>query len=245
MGDHSYCSPKSLAVLPVLYFYTESARYVRSLLYGWLHWLLSGSDTDILNRKRVFSIHRAIFEQILLENKNDITTGITRKTGSGPEVTNQTAQYYQGLLELLVEHKDDIQSEVFNRGYMSLTRRLTNKPSRVKVSRGISRAFTTNQRSTIVLANLFSNPNRCGICGGMLDPAADLQHDHILEFSKGGRTTIDNQRLTHPFCNNNREIIEAGRNGKESIKLPAFVDPALSTEPIQLTLRFFDDPLFT
>ena len=115
----------------------------------------------------------------------------------------------------------------------------------MKVSKGTSRTFTPNQKSTIVLANFFTNPNRCGICGGMLDPTADLQHDHILEFSKGGRTTTSNQRLAHPFCNNqaNREIIELGRSGKESIRLPAFIDPTLSTEPSQLS--FFDDPLFT
>lgn len=240
-------SPKSLAVIPVLYFYTESGRYVRSLLYGWLYWLLSGHEADVLSRKRVFSIHRTAFEQVLLENKEDIVSGITRKTGSGPEVTNQTAQYYQGLLELLVENKDDIHSDAFSRGYASLTRRLTNKPSKVKVSGGTSRTFTPKQKSTLVLASFFSNPNRCGICGGMLDPSTDLQHDHILEFSKGGRTVTDNQRLAHPFCNNqaNREIIEAGRNGAENIRLPAFMDPTLSTEPTQLTLGFFDDPLFT
>lgn len=240
-------SPRSLALVPVLYFYTDAARYVRSLLYGWLYWLLSGSGIDILNRKRVFSIHRAAFEQVLLENKEDIATGITRKTGSGPEVTHQTAQYYQGLLELLVEHKDNTLSDAFGKGYASLTKKLTNKASRVKTSSGTSRTFTPSQKSTIVLANFFSSPNRCGICGGILDPTTDLQHDHILEFSKGGRTTIDNQRLTHPFCNNqaNREIIEAGKSGKDVVKLPAFVDPSLSTEPTQLRLGFFEDPLFS
>ena len=237
-------SPKSLAVIPVLYFYNESGRYVRSLLYGWLYWLFSGSEADILSRKRVFSIHRTTFEQVLLGNKEDIVTGITRKTGSGPEVTNQTAQYYQGLLELLVENKDDTYSDAFSKGYALLTQRLTNKSSKVKFSRGVSRTFTSSQKSTIVLTNFFSNPNLCGVCGGMLDPSADLQHDHILEFSKGGRTVSGNQRLTHPFCNNNREIIEAGKNGREIIKLPHFIDPTLSSEPEQLRFDFINDPLF-
>jgi 5-methylcytosine-specific restriction endonuclease McrA len=80
----------------------------------------------------------------------------------------------------------------------------------------------------------------------MLDPTADLQHDHIVEHSKGGKTLIENQRLVHPFCNNpsNREIIESGRNGVETIKLPRFVDPDLTTEPEQLKLAFFEDPDF-
>jgi hypothetical protein len=238
-------SPKSLAVVPVLYFYTNAGRYVRSLLYGLVYWLHSGSEEDILNRKRIFSIHRSAFEQMLLGNKADVVTGITRKTGSGQEVTNQTAQYYQGLLELLIQHKDDIESKAFSEGYSGLTKKLTHiEFSSVRNSSGKSRQFTPNQKSALVLDNFFRNPNRCDICGGVLDPAADLQHDHIFEHARGGKTLPSNQRLVHPFCNNptNREVIEAGRNGKETIRLPRFIDPDLTTEPLQLEL--FDDSSF-
>ncbi len=239
-------SPKSLALIPVLYFYTDAGRYVRSLLYGFLYWILSGSEEDILSRKRVFSIHRAVFEQVLLNNKEDVITGITRRTGSGPEVTSQTAQYYQGLLELLVKHRDDIHSEAFAADYSALTKRLTNKAVKVRLPAGKSRTFTERQKSSLVLDHFFYNPNRCGICDGMLDPTADLQHDHIVEHARGGRTIKENQRLVHPFCNNqsNRELIERGKSGQESIPLPRFVDPDLITEPQQLRLAFFDDPDF-
>lgn len=218
-------SPKSLSVIPALYFYSSSGRYVRSLLFGLLHWLLSGTDEQVLDRKRVLSVHRATFEQILLDNKEDVVTGITRKTGSGPEVTGQTAQYFQGLLELLVKHKDDIASHDFNADYGVLTKKLTNRASKARISSGKSRSFTSGQKSTLVLDNFFSNPNRCGICGGMLDPSASLQHDHIVEYAKGGKTLPENQRLVHPFCNNpaNRAIIEAGRNGRETVRLPRFI----------------------
>lgn len=238
-------SPKSLALVPVLYFYTDVGRYVRSLLYGFLYWLLTGSDKDVLSRKRVFAIHRAAFEQILLDNKEDVT-GITRKTGSGPDVTRQTARYYQGLLELLVTHKDNIRSESFANDYSVLTQELTNKHSKERIIVGKSRTFTPNQKSALVLDHFFHNPNRCGICGGILDPTADLQHDHIIEHAKGGKTLSPNQRLVHPFCNNqaNREIIEAGKKGEENIKLPRFADPDLVTELQQLQFAFSDDPDF-
>lgn len=234
-------SPKSLALVPALYFYTDAGRYVRSLLYGLLYWLNSGSDEDILARKRVFSIHRAIFEQILLDNKEDVVTGITRKTGSGQEVTSQTAHYYQGLLELLVQHKDEVQSKAFIDGYSALAKKLTNKASKVRTSSGKSRLFSASQKSALILDHFFYNPNRCGICDGVLDPSMDLQHDHIIEHAKGGKTVQENQRLVHPFCNNpaNREIIEAGKSGRTSIRLPRFSDPDLATEPKQLIL--FED----
>ncbi len=234
-------SPRSLALVPALYFYTDAGRYVRSLLYGLLYWLNSGSDEDILARKRVFSIHRAIFEQILIDNKEDVVTGITRKTGSGHEVTSQTAYYYQGLLELLIQCKDDIQTKAFVDSYAALAKKLTNKASKVRISSGKSRLFSSSQKSALILDNFFFNPNRCGICDGILDPSMDLQHDHIIEYAKGGKTVQDNQRLVHPFCNNpaNREIIENGKSGRANIKLPRFSDPDLATEPMQLVL--FED----
>lgn len=144
-------------------------------------------------------------------------------------------------MELLVRYKDELQSSAFSDGYADLAKSLTNRASKVRVSLGKSRAFTSSQKSALVLENFFSNPNRCGICEGILDPSSDLQHDHIEEHAKGGKTLPDNQRLVHPFCNNpaNREVIEAGRRGEESVRLPRFYDPELSTGPLQLQL--FDD----
>jgi hypothetical protein len=214
-----------------------------------LYFFLLGGEDDILTRKRIFSAHRATFEQIILNNKEDIVSGITRKTGSGPEVTYQTAQYYHGLLELLVKYNDNTQSLAFLEDYAELTKKLTNKASKAKIPQspeGKSRTFTTNQKSALVINNLFNGITRCGICNGMLDPGSDVQHDHILEVFKGGKTLPDNQRLVHPFCNNqsNREIIEDIKKGRRKLMLPRFTDADLSTEPRQLTLSFFDDPFF-
>jgi len=107
-------SPKSLAIVPLLYFYNDGGRHVRSLLYGLVYWLFSGgNEGDVLARKRVFSAHRAAFEQILLSDKENIIRRIGRNIGSGSEVTYPTARFYQGLLELLVRHNDNIRLERF------------------------------------------------------------------------------------------------------------------------------------
>jgi len=47
-----------LALVPALYFYTDTGRYVRSLLYGFLNWLFSACEEDILSRKRVFVFNK-------------------------------------------------------------------------------------------------------------------------------------------------------------------------------------------
>jgi len=71
-----------------------------------------------------------------------------------------------------------------------------------------------------------------------------VQHDHITPASLGGQTTLDNQRMVHPFCNNhsNRTIIEGLRSKTHLLALPTFVDPFDQTLARQLS--FLDDPAF-
>ena len=236
-------SPKSLGLVPALYFYTDSGRYVRSLLYGLIYWLLAGADEDIvLRRKRVFCAHRSALEQVLLQNKEDIVTGITRKTGSGPDVTLQTAQYYQRLLELLVKHNSQIDSAAFQKEYAEVIGKLTDRKVRPPAPVARSRTFTEKQKSTLVLRALCENALPCGICGGILDPSGDVQHDHIVEHFRGGQTEPPNQRITHPFCNNqsNREIIEALRAGQPIVTLPLLMLPELERVAPQLSFISVD-----
>ncbi len=234
-------SQKSLSLVPVLYFYTHSGRYVRSLLYGFLYWLLSGDDDAILTRKRIFSAHRATFEQILMSRQEDVVAGITRKTGSGPEVTAQTAQYYHSVIDLLVRHKNRIDTEEFIEEYAGVISHLTNrKISKPKSPEGRGRFFTPQQKYKKRLIAFINSALKCGICGGIYDPASHLQDDHILEFSKGGKTTPDNQRLVHPFCNNdaNRKMIESIKTGQQSPNLPFF---DAESEKRNQQLSFFDE----
>jgi 5-methylcytosine-specific restriction endonuclease McrA len=41
--------------------------------------------------------------------------------------------------------------------------------------------------------------NHCGICGDPLD--ANVEIDHLLPRSRGGRTVLENLQLTHAACN--------------------------------------------
>lgn len=64
-------SPRSLALMPLVYFYNQQGTYVRSLLYGMLYWLNHGSETrEVQNRKLLFTAHRAAFEKVLIDNKS-------------------------------------------------------------------------------------------------------------------------------------------------------------------------------
>jgi hypothetical protein len=235
-------SPKSLAIVPLLYFYSDKGRYVRSLLYGFIYWLLSGSKDEVLNRKRVFCAYRGDFEETLRENKEDIISRISRNIGSGPEVTIPTARYYEGLLQLLVKQRSkNLSPEEFQQSHEELLNKLNPGKQRSQRRTPVkSRTFTPRQKSTIMIRNLLDNSIKCGICDGMLDPSGGVQHDHILEASKGGPTDISNQRAVHPFCNNQRESIEQIRGGKQSVKLPQLIKQDIDQPGKQLSFALPD-----
>src|SRR5581483_27541 len=73
-------NPLSLSLVPLFYFYTAIGRYVRSSLYGFISWLMSGSEDDIRARKTIFSVHRGRFEEILFTQ--DLAGAISRRAGS-------------------------------------------------------------------------------------------------------------------------------------------------------------------
>jgi hypothetical protein len=106
-GDSS--NPLSLALVPLFYFYSDIGRYVRSSLYGFLTWIMSGNDEAIRTRKVIFSAHRGRFERVIFAN--DISGAISRKAGSGPRGTNATMQFYQKLLELLIEDSSSVEAK--------------------------------------------------------------------------------------------------------------------------------------
>ena len=52
-----------------------------------------------------------------------------------------------------------------------------------------------------VRRELFKRNPRCAICGNRIIKIEDSEVDHIIPFSKGGTTTLENAQLTHRTCN--------------------------------------------
>lgn len=241
-------SPKSLGLIPALYFYSRDGRYVRSLLYGLIYWLCAGDDDQILAKKRLFCAHRRAFEETLLANKEDLITGLSRKTGSGPEVTLPTAKFYRGLLQALMDHDDDREAEGFKEAYARLADELRTAGRKARAGNGAddrTRDFSVALKSRARLEELVKASITCGICGGMLDVGDGVQHDHIEEYAKGGKTVAENQRLTHPFCNNNRPFIEEIIAKSRVVALPELNEPEVDGRPMQLKLFGDEDFLVT
>lgn len=61
----------------------------------------------------------------------------------------------------------------------------------------MSRQFSKRQRLQILVRDHWT----CGYCGEKLQPGILTQIDHVIPFSQGGRTTIDNGIASCRRCN--------------------------------------------
>lgn len=218
---------KSLNIVPLLYFYQPRGDYIRGMIYGFLYWMLHGEHDEILLRKRLFTCYRQPFEQILLTRKNDIVSGMSRRSGSASDVTTNAAKYFDGLLSLLIRHNGNSNSSGFLHEYSGLMKGLTGKNIGTPLDQiggvSVARTSTTKQRAIGSYLDFFQAMTRCGICGGYRDPADTYQDDHILDHAKGGQTRLDNLQRTHPFCNNSstKDMVQDAQNGKPLPPLPS------------------------
>lgn len=62
------------------------------------------------------------------------------------------------------------------------------------------RRKTRNIDRATMLQVVRRDANRCQICGEYVEDD-DIDFDHIIPYSRGGQTTVENLRLTHSSCN--------------------------------------------
>ena len=234
-------SPRSLMVMPLVYFYTEDGACIRALLYGFLHWIIDGTAKEILSRKLLLTAHRGRFEAALLQHKQELVKRISRRIGSGPEVTLQVGRYYNALLELLVQHTGPVADKSFRNAHHGIVERLNSAPTsdantaKLPSEGSQPRAFTGRTKQQVKIRELISTFSKCAICQGYLHPGLAAQMDHIIPYSEGGETVPDNGRSVHPFCNNNRDTITKLTGGSKSIPQPEYATGSGPSKGAQLT----------
>ena len=231
-------NPLSLSLVPLFYFYTNIGRYVRSSLYGFITWIMSGSEEEIRARKIIFSVHRGRFEEVLYTQ--DLAGAISRRTGSGLRSVGATVQFYQKLLELLINDSSAIEDKAFHTKLVKVMSELTT-PNK-KQAENTGRLFTSTQKTKINMREIYKSSIRCGICGGILDLRMGKQYDHIEPFANNRITNDENGRPTHPFCNNNEKTISKYRSGSVVLKLPTITQTLITTNEQQLDM--FKDTIF-
>lgn len=206
---------RSLALVPLIYWFNRRGVFVRALMYGWLHWLLSGSNEEVQTRKILLSSVRGELEDTLTRYKDEFAE-IQHRAGAGFKSLSKITNFIQQLIGALLETRRADDETRANR----VAALLEPKSSKVAVKGGKTRSFSRTSRAEINVRTLLGAPVRCEICGGVVDLKQGVQYDHKQLFSRGGASVSDNGRATHPFCNLFRERIEKLRSGRETATLP-------------------------
>jgi len=74
------------------------------------------------------------------------------------------------------------------------------------------RHFSTAQRYDIINRDMTDGQMICYLCDRVIYDE-DLHIDHVVPYSKGGETIVENGRLTHRWCN----IMKSDRSFHEKI----------------------------
>lgn len=203
--------PQSMGLYPPLYFYSTDGKYREQMLLMFLAWFSKGNDVDIKKRKFKFSLVRAVFEECWFISRDYIFYAMNRK-GIGPR---RLTEHAIDVIEKFVESVSVGVKK--NKGNLHIIKEFLkeyHEPTYISFSSDIesvgqkSKPFTSTVKNKIVIQNMIESQVKCEICGGYVDLENSHQIDHINERSNGGTNDIKNARVTHPYCNNNRIILE-------------------------------------
>lgn len=210
-------NPLSLSLVPLIYWYNHRGQFLRSLLYGFLHWLFTGSDKEIKERKIIFSGLRHKIEFILFSYKQEVAA-LAALSGAGLKATKSIAAFFDQLMFYLNENKDvHLGSAELNEKVLALTQQ-KRKDKSIKRQ---GRTFTKRDESQSNINELYQSSIRCHICDGIVNlKFGGIQYDHVDEYKSVKETDPLNMKPTHPFCNNNRNKIEEYKSKKLTIELP-------------------------
>jgi hypothetical protein len=215
-------SSTSLAIVPLFYWYNQKAQYVRGLFYGFVYWLLSGTEKDVTNRKLIFSANRVAFEYWLFNLKVEIST-LQERGGAGLKGTPKIAAFFQGFLDTLHANPQlSIGSQELKEKVIQTLLKYTHITARGKQAKA-GRLYSTKDKTQINIREMFENSIKCHICGGVVNlQYGGVQYDHVLDFADTKTTDPKTGKPTHPFCNRHKKQIQLLREGKESLSLPDF-----------------------
>lgn len=164
--------------------------------------------------------------------KADITAIASRK-GGGFKSTKDIAETISQIVEKLTRRGNLNDDQAIESAIADLSL----KPIQPHVTCG--RTASRRQRSQINISALLEHPPICEICKGYLNLESGKQYDHHFErFARVRRTSTENMRPVHPFCNNMRDQVEKVKGHASKLLIPnlPIVSQDISFDKRQLSL---------
>jgi hypothetical protein len=186
-------SARTIGPHPAVYFYTRSGAFQPAALLATAELL---ADLERENKLIEFTRIRKWFEGFITENKEFISV-IVHKHGSGARSVAPISEFLKWLANQMMAAKEpspEIWEHLNKSKFAYLTR-----GEAYDTSNATSGAFHKNTKSAAFLRDALDNPIRCNVCGAMVH-SKSMHFDHLVPRRDGGKATLENARITHPYC---------------------------------------------
>lgn len=204
-------SPISLGLHPLIYFYSNKGRFQISSFFAIIHLFLKWDNERKVQPKSLkfqqFSSVRDAFEDFILKYKSFITQA-TNNVGSGLKSYERLSKLFEFIIECLIENKSEemILKEINEIRDFSFIK-VFDAVNSYEENRNPYAKKPAKSTATEVVINTFLNANIvCPICNARASNHS-YNIDHILEVRNGGLGNKENLRVTHCYCNEERETI--------------------------------------
>jgi hypothetical protein len=191
---------QSLGLHPAVYFYNERGKYSRFLFLGMTALIQDKLRNNNAGFFKSFTLARKRLEQFLIDNKSLIGI-ILQNLSKGQRVPRMKDLFEFLVDELQTPNKIKLEDAIARLGLRG----------RILDVNAIQTApnITDDTKSVVYVRQAIKNALRCPVCGGLLDPTKSVSYDHIVPKSKGGSGDVSNTQMAHPYCNGNKDAIQA------------------------------------
>lgn len=184
--------PSSLGLHPIIYFYSKEGKHKTAQFYSVVKFVMTLHDRKKLND---FIKAREGIESILW-NYDYIIQQINRKYRSAVKSYPHISTFLTECMDILNSGKTPQEVvEILIKGKYDY---LTIEKSEPEIVTDAN--FNTNTKSAIYIKSVIDNAPRCKICNGLVHRNS-VSIDHIERKREGGKGTINNGQVTHPYCN--------------------------------------------
>jgi hypothetical protein len=185
-------SAGSLGLHPAVYFYNEKGRFNRFLFLGTALLITERLRNNDSYFFRKFTTARGSLEKFLMENKS-LIGGLLQKMAKSQRVPKMR-DMLTFLVNEFLNSKTVTPETVINA--LGMQGRIID----VGVT-GAAAEFSDDTKAMIFIRKALEAALTCPICNGLLDPAKSVSYDHVVRVQDGGKGTVENGALVHPYCN--------------------------------------------
>ena len=187
-------SPGSLGLHPLVYFYASNGRHKIASFYAITALL---KEFEKKNYYAQFTRVREKFEKLLIKY-DYLTQQIVRKYRGAPTSYLFIRDFYLTCMEKLQLNMDidQVIEETLKEKQFNYLTAAKGEPEIQEKQQD----FNKETKSEIFIKEALKNPICCKICHGLV-PKNSMTIDHIIPKKDGGKGTLENAQITHPYCN--------------------------------------------